>query len=225
MKTFKTVFVLAVAALVAFVAAPSAHAGYWAATVLDPLPERIVAERTYTFGYWVMQHASHPYDGDYGKLGKTALKLVDESGKAYTFDGVSLGQTSHYAATVAVPHPGTWELYALQGIFEDYRIGTLSVPGGLSVRLLPPPVHSQDHEPDWGLIRPPELHNGVGEVSAHPAGSDREAREAGSAAARSQSPFPTNALWGLLALPVLAGALLVVRGRTTLGWVGRDRSP
>jgi hypothetical protein len=58
--------------------AASARAGGWAVTALDPLPQRLQAGRTYTVGYWVLQHGSHPYEGD---LGKTGLKLVDDGGR------------------------------------------------------------------------------------------------------------------------------------------------
>jgi hypothetical protein len=96
-------------------------------TALDPLPEPIRAGRTYTVGYWVLQHGSHPYDGD---LGETGLKLVDEQGRVVTFQGVALREPAHYAAALAIPHAGSWRLYGQQGIFADYQVGTLTVPGG-----------------------------------------------------------------------------------------------
>ena len=40
-----------------------AQAGGWAVPVLDPLPATVEADRTYTVGYWVLQHGTHPYEG------------------------------------------------------------------------------------------------------------------------------------------------------------------
>jgi hypothetical protein len=142
----------AILATVMLAAAP-ARAGGWAVTALDPLPQPIQAGRTYTVGYWVLQHGSHPYDGD---LGKTGLKLVDEQGGVVTFQGVALREPAHFAAALALPHAGSWKLYGQQGIFADYQVGTLTVPGGLAVLRPPTPmtIHSDSH---WGAIRPPDL--------------------------------------------------------------------
>ena len=147
-----TLVVGAILATVVLAAAP-ARAGGWAVTALDPLPEPIQAGRTYTVGYWVLQHGSHPYNGD---LGKTGLKLVDEQGRVVTFQGVALREPAHFAAALAIPHAGSWKLYGQQGIFEDYQVGTLTVPGRLAVLRPPTPMtmHSDSH---WGAIHPPDL--------------------------------------------------------------------
>lgn len=252
MKTLRAALIALVVATGALAVAPAAHAGYWAATVLDPLPERIQAHRTYTFGYWVMQHASHPYDGDYGKLGRTALRIVDEAGASHTFDGVPLGQRSHYAAAVTVPHPGTWELYAVQGLFEDYKIGTLTVPGELDTRPLPSPVCSQQQASDWGIVRPPDLNRCEGGAASgaassgaasggaasggSPSGDSAPGRTTsggstsggstshGSPVADSGAGLAADALWALLALPVVAGAAVLTRNRPALaGWWRRGK--
>ena len=86
----------------------------------------------------MLQHGSHPYDGD---LGETGLKLVDEQGRVVTFQGVALREPAYYAAALAIPHAGSWKLYGQQGIFADYQVGTLTVPGGLAV--LRPPTPKQ----------------------------------------------------------------------------------
>lgn len=158
MRPAKLALTLMTVLVVPLLAAPPAHAGGWAATVLDPLPTRIEPNQTYTVGYWVMQHAAHPYDGAYGPLGRTGLKIVAEDGTTHTFDGVPLGQPAHYAAALTVPQPGTWQLHARQGRFGDYLIGTLTVPGKLKLRPLPAAVAGHHHDPHrWGLIQAPDL--------------------------------------------------------------------
>jgi hypothetical protein len=153
MRPIRTMLVLAAILATTVVPAAPARAGGWAVTALDALPEPLQAGRSYTVGYWVLQHGSHPYEGD---LGKTGLKLVDDRGRVETFQGVALREPAHFAAAIAIPHAGTWKLYGQQGIFAEYQVGTLTVPGGL--RLLRPPtpmaMHSDSH---WGAIRPPDL--------------------------------------------------------------------
>lgn len=151
--------------------APSAVAGGWAATVLDPVPERFEPGRSYTIGYWVLQHGSHPYDGDL----TTGLRLEGTGGGKLEFAGVALPEPAHFAVAVSVPAKGEWTVYAEQGIFADHKVGTLTVPGGLKVR--PVEVHSthDGEESPWGAIHPP-LHrgsqNGEHQHADHPMASD-----------------------------------------------------
>ncbi|MBF9134419.1 hypothetical protein I0C86_36645 [Plantactinospora sp. S1510] len=132
-----------------------AYAGNWAVTVLDPLPDRLESGKGYTIGLWVLQHGFHPYEGD---LGTVALRLVDEQGASVSFPAVVLPEPAHYAAAVAVPRPGAWTVIGVQGRFADYRIGTLTVPGTLSVFGVPAPLQSAQTEKYWpGAIRPPAV--------------------------------------------------------------------
>ncbi|HZD69428.1 MAG TPA: hypothetical protein VFA45_11100 [Actinomycetes bacterium] len=146
---------VALAAILASVllTAGPARAGGWAVTVLDPLPARLEAAHSYTVGYWVLQHGSHPYEGD---LGRTALKLIGDNGRTVSFEGVALREPAHFAAAIAIPHAGRWKLYGLQGIFAEYQVGTLTVPGGLTVLRPPAPMtmHGDSH---WGAIHPPDV--------------------------------------------------------------------
>jgi hypothetical protein len=152
MKTIR----LAVAALVVLAAglltAAPAHAGNWALTVLDPLPARIEAATTYTVGYWVLQHGFHPYSYE-GELGPTGITLVAENGETVEFIGVQLAEPAHYAAPLVVPRNGTWQVIANQGRFQDHHLGTLTVPGSLT--LLPPPMTPLDRTMEfWGTVHP-----------------------------------------------------------------------
>jgi hypothetical protein len=130
----------------------AARAGGWAVTYLDPLPERIESGRTYTVGYWILQHGSHPYEG---RLEDTGLKLVDAKNAAIVFPGVALREPAHFAAAVAVPRDGPWKLVGLQGLFAPYEIGTLTVPGRLDVLPPPAPMVSDGHQHQWNGVRPP----------------------------------------------------------------------
>ncbi|WP_159104467.1 hypothetical protein [Plantactinospora sp. BB1] len=130
-----------------------AQAGNWAATLLDPLPERLEPGRGYTVGLWVLQHGFRPFEGD---LGRVALRLEDGKGGSLSFPASALPEPAHYAAAVAVPHAGAWTVTAVQGRFTDYRIGTLTVPGGLAVLGVPAPLRADETERYWpGAIRPP----------------------------------------------------------------------
>ncbi|MBE1491658.1 hypothetical protein [Plantactinospora soyae] len=140
---------------VPFLAPAPAQAGNWAVTVLDPLPDRLEPGRGYTIGLWVLQHGFHPFEGD---LGAVALRLVDERGASVSFPAVALPEPAHYAAAVAVPSPGAWTVVGVQGRFADYRVGTLTVPGRMSVLGVPAPMQSAETEKYWpGAIRPPAV--------------------------------------------------------------------
>jgi hypothetical protein len=149
--------VVALLVLVAFGLAPAlpAQAGNWAVTLLDPLPDTFEADRAYTIGYWVLQHGSHPYEGE---LGKTGLRLVGPD-QVLEFEGRALPEAAHYAVAVAVP-AGTWRVHALQGPFEAFDVGTLTVPGGLVLKPseIAANLEGYGHDgasPHWGAVHPP----------------------------------------------------------------------
>jgi hypothetical protein len=145
------------AAVIAMVFAPApAQAGGWALTVLDPLPDRIEAGKTYTAGLWLLQHGFHPYEG--GDLGAYELHLVAADGKTTAFPAIALKDPAHFAATVVVPRDGTYTVVAKQGWFPDYRIGTLTVPGKLVVLPVPTQLTPEHLARYWpGAARPPVL--------------------------------------------------------------------
>ncbi|WP_212735283.1 hypothetical protein, partial [Herbidospora galbida] len=147
--------ILAALAVVAAVFLPAlpANAGAWAVTELDTFPRAIEPGATYTIGYWVLQHGTHPFEGPASEM-QTGLRLTDGV-KVLDFPGTRLAEPAHYAATIQVPE-GTWKLEGVQGIFAPYNLGQLTVPGGLEVA--PPPFPSQtggtvtDY---WGPVKPP----------------------------------------------------------------------
>jgi hypothetical protein len=169
--------------------APPAGAGGWAMTLLDPVPERFEAGHTYTIGYWVLQHGSHPYEGD---LGRTGLRLVGPDKQEIVFDAVALREPAHYAVAIAVPTTGTWQVHAMQGWFDEHNVGTLTVPGGLAIRPPDGPVDVGGHSHDgktshWGAIHPP-----VGAAEGHSHDHDvavpEKAAPAGNAAPAASTP-------------------------------------
>jgi hypothetical protein len=181
--------------------ASPAQAGGWATTLLDPLPERLEPGRAYTVGYWVLQHGSHPYDGD---LGKTALRLTDDAGKSTIYPGTALPEAAHYAAAIVFGHPGTWHLSSVQGIFADYQIGDATVPGGLTIRPTPTPMVMNHGDADhWGAIRPPLP------ADLMPAGPAASPTPATAAATQ-----PTHGRWN--PGPLVAGVALGAVGLTLL---------
>ena len=160
-----------VLALVAFwmVPAAPAQAGGWAVTLLDPLPDRFEAGHSYTVGYWVLQHGSHPYDGD---LGRTGLRLVGPNQQELTFEGVALREAAHYAVAIAVPGDGSWRVSAMQGVFAEHDVGTLTVPGAMTIKKPDVEIDLDGHDhgetPHWGAVHPPG-HPGDGHGDHHAA--------------------------------------------------------
>lgn len=190
MRRLGAVLVLVLATVGLAPAAP-AQAGGWAMTVLDPLPTRIEPDRTYTVGYWVLQHGFHPYEGE---LGDTGLDLVG-SGRTLHFTARALPEAAHYAVAVAVP-AGSWTVVARQGWFAPVEVGRLTVPGGL-VRT---PSEIADNavmrrpaggKPYWGAVHPPYVYGGEGAVQ--PVREPAEATPAaGPAAAPAAAPAPAE---------------------------------
>jgi len=186
------------------VSAPSALAGNWAITYLDPLPDTLGAGQPYTVGYWVLQHGSHP---SYGELGATALVFTPEKGDPVEFPGVALREPAHYAAAIALPHDGVWRVSARQGGFADYEIGTLTLPGRLAVTPPPAPMTNGEKQP-WGAIRPPAIAlNGGGGVPAQPIAPPV-------VAAAPETPAPLGVVLAVAGLVVAGGAALLMGGRS-----------
>jgi hypothetical protein len=157
MRTLRTVALFVLVAVGAAASALPAQAGGWAVTLLDPLPERFEAGHSYTIGYWVLQHGSHPYEGE---LGRTGLRLVGPDKQELVFDAVALREPAHYAVAVAVPTSGTWRVFAMQGWFAEHDVGTLTVPGWLAIKPPDGPVNPGAHSHDgtsshWGAVHPP----------------------------------------------------------------------
>ncbi|GAA3211307.1 hypothetical protein ACFO1B_34380 [Dactylosporangium siamense] len=197
-----------------FLAPSPAFAGNWAVTVLDPLPDRLEPGKGYTVGMWVLQHGFHPYEGD--DLGPVALRLVDGKGTAVVFPAVALPEAAHYATAIAVPHAGEWAVVGVQGRFADYHVGTLTVPGGLAVLGVPPPLESPQADRYWpGAIRPPAVPQDAGRdpfgsastVQAAAPGSPSAAPTPAPAARAAPAPAGTPRV--TLMVAVTAGILAV----------------
>lgn len=181
--------------------APAATAGGWAVTYLDPVPP-IQPSTTHTVGYWVLQHGTHPFSGD---LGKTGLRFV-AGADSREFVGVALGQPAHYAVTFTLP-AGPYEVFGVQGMFQDHPLGTLTVPGTFQVKPPDPQlVMPGSTEPwPWQEIAPP-----LGKPAVAPA-----------AAVVPSSPSDEPAPVWLVGLVVVAAAGLFVVLRKRLRPVGR----
>ncbi|MCG5213974.1 hypothetical protein [Streptosporangium sp. KLBMP 9127] len=221
--------------VLAAVAAPgTAQArGNWAVTYLDPVPARFSAGTAYTFGFWVLQHGTHPFWGE--DIGEVALRFTGDTGEVLTFPGVELKEAAHYAAAVSLP-AGSWRMTGVQGMFQPHEVGLLTVPGGLKVNPLPqdlptmePPEGGKEY---WGAIRPPGFPAGDGETQpvgpagdggTQPAGTPEPAPASGAAGNTItatvagpatpwwRSPYTVAAL--VLLLAGTAGAVGVVRAR------------
>jgi len=213
MRRLWVVLVLAVGSALS---AGPAQAGGWAVTVLDPLPTRIEADTAYTVGYWVLQHGSHPFEGE---LGKSGLRLVGPD-RELEFVGRALPEPAHFAVSVAVP-AGTWRVYAMQGWFAEFEIGTLTVPGGLKLAPSEVAANVTGHpegggEPYWGAVHPPYGAVGSGSDAVQPVREPAAAAPAAAAPpAPVEEPGPRTAV-ALLLLASCAAALLLVAGPARL---------
>jgi hypothetical protein len=153
MRMIRPAAALVVALATVALGAQPAVAGNWATTVFDPTPTSFETGKSYTIGFWVLQHGSHPYSGVLDPVG---LKLVDTKGGTTFFGGTPLTEPAHFATAIHLPAAGTFNVFGVQGPFQDYKIGTLTVPGGLTVLPVPPPAALSDAQP-WREIRPPNM--------------------------------------------------------------------
>jgi hypothetical protein len=135
---------------------PPASAGNWEETLLDPTPNRIEAGVTYTFGYWVLQHGSYPYEQGKGDLGPTALRardVMDDNGDdVVDFAGTPTKTPGHYSAEVVFPHDGHWMLESVhETLMPDVNIATVTVPGSVAIA----PSEVKQRAPyEWGPVHP-----------------------------------------------------------------------
>ncbi|MEO3868932.1 hypothetical protein ABGB18_08895 [Nonomuraea sp. B12E4] len=200
MKRILAVLATALATVAALVAGgvPAAATGNWAVTYLDPPPPAFEGGKSYALGFWVLQHGSHPYEGDLGRVG---LRLTREDGKRLMFDGTALPEAGHYATSVVVPG-GVWKVEGIQGVFMPYEVGTLTVPGALKVNPVPPdivlglPADGQDF---WGAVRPPGFPPGKTPVTAAgttPAASPAQVEAQGQPVQGQASAPPARAATG-----------------------------
>ncbi|MFI6733175.1 hypothetical protein ACIBI9_09610 [Nonomuraea sp. NPDC050451] len=150
--------VLAAVMALALGGLPAVAAGGWAVTYLDPAPSRFEGGTSYALGFWVLQHGSHPFEGDLGAVG---LRFTGADGKSLLFDGTALPEAGHYATSVVVPE-GVWKVEGVQGLFRPYEVGTLTVPGGLKVDPVPAGMRApvSAGKSFWGAVRPPGFPDG-----------------------------------------------------------------
>jgi len=143
------VVALTVVAAGLFLVTP-ASAGNWEETLLDPPPAGIQAGVTYTFGYWILQHGSYPYQG--GDLGPTALRATDDNGSVIDFAGVQTATAGHYSAEVMFPHDGTWVLSSQHEVLmTDPLVAEVTVPGPVKIA----PSQMKERAPyQWGAVHP-----------------------------------------------------------------------
>lgn len=222
MRLPKILVALGVAALFTLTPAVPAQAGGWAVTYLDPLPERFDAGQSYTLGFWVLQHGSHPYEGDLGSVGIT---LVDSRGTASPFAGVRLPEPAHYAAAIAIARPGSYQVIAVQGLFQEYQVGTLRVPGGLTIAPTPQPRTGGDSHDYWGVIRPPLKQEG-GAAFKPQSGADRPAEAAAHVPGAAAAPIADGPATSIGMIAAIAGAgiiaVILVIARRPVTELGRD---
>lgn len=198
-----------------FVGATPAHAGGWASTVLDPVPATFEPGKSYTVGFWVLQHGSHPFEGPLDPVG---LQLVGPGGTTTTFKGIALPEPAHYVTSIVIPAAaGTYTLVGQQGWFQPYLVGTIAAPGALKALPVPPPLTMRAEDLPWKDVRPPDMpvdpeRNPFDETVAVPAANTAPAAAA-TEAEKSNGMRPTATVLAAVAITALVLGLLLVRRR------------
>ncbi|GIF51563.1 hypothetical protein DFJ67_0489 [Asanoa ferruginea] len=213
------------ATVVGAIAAPGpAHAGGWAATVLEPMPAQLTVNQTYTVGMWVLQHGFHPYEGTLDQVG---LRLVDKGGKESRFAAVKLTDPAHYAVSVVLPNEGPFTVIGDQGWFAPYRVGTISAKGGLRQLPTVTPLTAEHLAQYWpGAVKPPVLPvdetrdpfvtTDSGALPAAPVAAAVEpvaVEPVASSTPSGPGPSPRLAVLAAVAALVVAGTVLIGRRR------------
>jgi hypothetical protein len=216
MRTRRFLLAAAAALVPCLLTTPSALAGGWAETVLDPPPARIEANVTYTLGFWVLQHGSYPYRGDLGEVVLTART----DGEALDFPATAAATPGHYSAEVVLPRDGVWHLGARHGALAfDEDVAMVTVPGG--VEISPSEMASRaDHE--WGVVRPSFPPSAPGAQVAAPGAYPVDGVDAPAQPRRAERSEPVAAADE--EPPSLPVPLVVGAGLATLalaGWLGR----
>lgn len=186
---------LAAALVACWLPVPAAAAGNWAVTYVDPAPARFAGGESYALGFWVLQHGTHPFEG---KMSPVGLRFTRADGKSVEFGGTALPEAAHYATSVVLDE-GVWKVEGVQGPFQPYQVGTLTVPGSLRIDPVPADLavaFTEVSEDYWDTVRPPL-----------PAPASAPVQEVATAAPRGEeSGVPA---WTLL-LAVAGGAVLAV---------------
>ena len=99
---------------------PSALAGGWAVSTLDPMDPPVAGQET-EVGFTIRQHGVTPVE-----LEDVAIAVTGPSGAIAVFDAQQDGTTGHYVATVVFEEgQSTWEIR--QGWFEAQQLGVIDV--------------------------------------------------------------------------------------------------
>lgn len=105
---------------------PSALAGGWAVSTLDPMDPPVAGQET-EVGFMIRQHGVTPVD-----LEDVAVAITGTSGVIAVFDARQDGTTGHYVATVVFEAgPSTWEIR--QGWFAAQSLGVIDVGASASL--------------------------------------------------------------------------------------------
>ena len=129
-------YLIALAALVGALAAPTAAVGGgWATVELEALPTGIDAGDTWNARLTVLRHGETPTDG-----AAPTITLAGPEGEVETFAARPAGETGVYEAQVVFPSSGTWSYEISDGLeATGYGVSTTttyppvevdSAPGG-----------------------------------------------------------------------------------------------
>jgi hypothetical protein len=95
-------------------------------------------------------------------------------------------------------------VFAIQGVFADYEIGTLAVPGRIDPNPTPTPMAMDNHQHTWGLIRPSVVLAAAGAPLVAPTATAQTSARTGTI---SRSHLTSPPLLGAAATGIVVAAL------------------
>jgi len=123
---------------------PTASAGGWAVTTLDPLPS-ISPDETAVIGFTIRQHGVTPVDLD----GVALVVVRSEGGEPLRFPARLEGPTGHYVADLRVP-AGEHRWFVEQGFFAAQELGQLRLADAV-LTPAPAPAPPAEEGQRWAL--------------------------------------------------------------------------
>src|SRR5262249_29698328 len=132
--------------LFAFVVVLPVFAGGWAVITLDELPTDVVADKSLTIGFMVLQHGRTPMTD----LKPTVTAKLPK-GEQLTFFAAPKGKPGHYTAVLTFPQDGNWE-WSIQAFTMDQKMPVLNVSASSTGTVSQPVAKSEPSATSISLL-------------------------------------------------------------------------
>ena len=132
--------------LFAFVVVLPVFAGGWAVITLDELPTDVVAGKSLTIGFMVLQHGRTPMTD----LKPTVTAKLPK-GEQLTFFAAPEGKPGHYTAILTFPQDGNWE-WSIQAFTMHQKMPVLNVSASSTGTVSQPVAKSEPSATSISLL-------------------------------------------------------------------------